>query len=480
MPFIEFAITAIVTINTIGAIVTVFRETREIASTWAWLIVLIMFPVIGFIFYFFFGRKISKHRIFHLQEAEESAIQAMAEQQIETLESTDSNFFENSYLKELAVLFLECDESLVTSDNQVELLLDGQDKFEQLKEDLRQAQNHIHLLYYIFRDDELGQELMDILIERARAGVEVLVIYDAMGSRSTKASFWRQLHEAGGKSVAFFGYAFGFINLRINYRNHRKIVVVDGKVGYVGGFNVGDDYLGKGPLGSWRDTHLRIQGNAVLNLQMRFLVDWNAAVKGKWQKNFTPAYFPESTSTGHTTMQIVSTGPDNDFQKIKKGLLKMISMAKETIFIQTPYFIPDESVLEALQIAALSGVDVRIMIPCKPDHPFVYRATEFYSHLLVDAGVKIYVYQKGFLHAKTMVVDGVVATVGTSNFDVRSFRLNFEVNAFVYDETVARAVEQSFLEDLTDCVIADQNYFDSQSYWKKFKQKCSRLFAPIL
>lgn len=480
MDVMTSVVTLVITLNTIAAIVTVFRETREIAATWAWMILLVFVPVGGFVIYFFFGRKISKERIFDLRSQEALGLSEIAEGQIERLEDNPESFLDNPFVRDLAVLFLESDESIVTIANDVEVLFDGKDKFDQLKEDLRQAQHHIHLLYYIFRDDELGRELMDILIERAQAGVEVLLVYDAMGSRGTKVKFWKELMAAGGKAVPFFGYAFGFINLRINYRNHRKIVVIDGKVGYVGGFNVGDEYLGKGELGYWRDTHLRIQGNAVLTLQSRFFIDWNAAVSPQDKKEYLEEYFPISDPVGKTAMQIVSTGPDNDFQKIKMGFIKMILMARKTIDIQSPYFIPDESVLEALQIAAMSGVTVRIMIPSKPDHPFVYRATEFYSKLMASTGVHIYVYEPGFLHAKTMVVDGKVATVGTSNFDVRSFRLNFEVNAFIYDESVAKTLQEQFNKDLADCKPATKRYFEKQSVWKKLKQSFSRLLAPIL
>ena len=356
----------------------------------------------------------------------------------------------------------------------------GQEKFTQLKEDLRNAKDHIHIGYYIFNDDKLGYELLEILIEKAHQGVEVLVLYDALGTRFIKQKFWKELHDAGGRSEAFFGYTFGIINLRMNYRNHRKIVVIDGKIGYVGGFNIGDEYLGKGKLGQWRDTHLRIRGNAVLSLQARFFIDWNATASEQYQKTFLPRYFPTLECLGDTAMQIVSTGPDNDYQKIKMGFVKMIYMAKTSIDIQTPYFIPDESVLEALQVAALSGVKVRIMVPCKPDHPFVYRATEYYCRNLLKDGVEIYLYEEGFLHAKTMVVDGVASTVGTSNFDMRSFRLNFEINAFIYDEEISCKLQDIFEKDIENCLLADEAYFKKQSPWKKLKQKFSRLLSPIL
>ena len=221
-------------------------------------------------------------------------------------------------------------------------------------------------------------------------------------------------------------------------------------------------------------------GDAVYSLQSRFFIDWNAAVYEDKRREFIPEYFPVVESMGQNTIQVVSTGPDASLQKIKLGLIKMISMAKKSVWIQTPYFIPDESVQEALSIAALSGVDVRIMIPSKPDHPIVYRATEFYASQIIQSGVKVYVYQNGFLHAKTMIVDGELVTVGTSNFDMRSFRLNFEINAFIYDEEISCKLQDIFEKDIENCLLADEAYFKKQSPWKKLKQKFSRLLSPIL
>lgn len=475
-------ITLIIFINTVAAIITVFKDTREISATWAWLLVLFLLPIVGFVMYLFFGKKLSKQNIFDLKSQETLGISEIANSQLEILgEGTVLPVFENNiYLKDLATLFLESDESIITKGNKVELILDGKEKFDQLMEDILNAQHHIHMIYYIFKDDDLGQRVMNALIEKASQGIEVLVIYDAMGSRTTSKKFWQDLEEAGGKAVSFFSQSFGFINFRINYRNHRKIVVIDGVIGYVGGFNIGNEYLGISKMGYWRDSHLRIQGNAVLTLQSRFFIDWNAVVPETHGREYSESYFPISKSLGNTSMQIVSNGPDSDFQKIKMGFIKMISMAKESIYIQSPYFIPDESVLEALSIAALSGVDVRIMVPSKPDHPFVYRATEFYSKTIIESGVKVYIYQNGFLHAKTMVVDSLAATVGTSNFDVRSFKLNFEVNAFIYDAEFAKKMEAAYMEDIKDCTEATKAYFEKQSSWLKFKQTFSRLFSPIL
>ena len=336
------------------------------------------------------------------------------------------------------------------------------------------------MLYYTFRSDDLGKRILAALEDRAAAGVEVLVVYDAMGCRGNDPRFFNNLEKLGGKTEVFFGSKIPFVNLRMNYRNHRKIMVVDAKVAYLGGFNIGDEYLGKGELGEWRDTHMKIEGNAVLTLQSRFFMDWNAVAKEKNRKDYAEAYFPIADKKGNTAMQIVTSGPDDEDQTIKMGFLKMISQAKESIYIQTPYFIPDESLHEMLKIAVLSGVKVKIMIPSKPDHPFVYRATEYFAKDIVEYGAEVYMYQNGFLHSKVMVVDDEIVSVGTANMDVRSFKLNFEINAFIYDRDVAEELIANFDEDQKNCIRATHDYFAKQSKWRKFKQAFSRLLSPIL
>lgn len=477
-----WVVNAIFILNIILAVVTVFREKRDIAATWAWLLVLVLLPIVGFIIYLFFGKKISREKIFDIKTQESIGMKELVIAQKEMLLEDEllSSKQATENTKEIASLFLESDESIVTKGNKVELFIDGNAKFDSLIRDIEQAQHHVHMLYYTIHQDELGKRVLAALEERAAAGVEVLVIYDAMGSRSTKHRFFNRLESLGGKAEPFFGSHWAIINLRLNYRNHRKIVVVDGKIGYVGGFNVGDEYLGKDEkFGYWRDTHLRIQGNAVLALQSRFIMDWNAAVD-KHRLDYQEEYFPIIPNKGKSNMQVVSSGPDSEQQQIKKGYIKMISMAKKSIYIQSPYFIPDDSVLDAITIAAMSGIDVRIMIPNKPDHPFVYRATTYYAGEMVAAGAKVYIYDNGFLHAKTVVIDGEIASVGTANFDFRSFKLNFEVNAFIYDPVVAQQLQGIYEEDMKKCYLLTQEIIDNQSVWMKFKQEFSRLLSPIL
>lgn len=470
-------------LNTILAVITVFREKRDIAATWAWLLVLILLPGVGFIFYLFIGKKLTREKIFDIKSQENIGMPELVQAQKDMLADDEellSTKQATENAKEMASLFLESNESILTKGNKVELFTDGAKKFDSLIEDISKAEHHIHMIYYIIHNDKIGNRVLKALEERAAAGVDVLVIYDALGSRSLKSSFFKPLKKLGGKAEPFFGSKLPIINLRFNYRNHRKIVIIDGKIGYTGGFNVGDEYLGEyKKFGYWRDTHLKIQGNSVLALQSRFLMDWNAAVP-KHKLEYNENYFPLIDKIGHSNVQVVSSGPDSDIEQIKKGYIKMISMAKESVFIQTPYFVPDDSVLESIQIAVMSGIDVKIMIPNKPDHPFIYRATMYYAAAMIAVGAEVYIYDDGFLHAKTVVVDGDICSIGTANFDIRSFKLNFEVNVFIYDCQIAQEQQKFFYEDMKKSYLLTQEILDNQSKWLKWKQIFSRLFSPIL
>ena len=273
----------------------------------------------------------------------------------------------------------------------------------------------------------------------------------------------------------------GQLQLRVNYRNHRKIVVIDGRVGFVGGFNVGREYLGRDKkFGYWRDTHLCIEGAAVTSLAVRFVLDWNYAAKENLFLEDSLFEIPQYTRNGRDPVQIISSGPDSKTKMIHDNYLRLIHRAQDHVYIQTPYFIPDDSILDALKIAAKSGVDVRIMIPCKPDHPFVYWATYSYIGEMVAAGAKCYVYNNGFLHAKTLSIDGMVACVGTANMDFRSFGLNFEVNAVIYSERTVQRLERAFENDMTLCTQVTRKVYDERGLVIKAKEQFSRLLSPLL
>lgn len=301
-----------------------------------------------------------------------------------------------------------------------------------------------------------------------------------MGSRGVRKRHFKELLDLGGQVEVFFPSILPLINPRLNFRNHRKIVVIDGRIGYIGGFNVGDEYLGLSDrFGYWRDTHLRLEGSSVHPLQTRFILDWNQA-SAKNDIEYAERYFPIIPQKGNAALQIISSGPDTDWEVIKYNYLRLITNAKRYIYIQTPYFIPDESFFDAVRIAVLTGIDVRIMIPNKPDHMFVYWATYSYVGQLVEAGAKVYHYEKGFIHAKTIVVDDEVASVGTANIDVRSFSLNFEVNAVLYDRILAHQLAEIFEGDILDCVELTHELYKNRSNIIKFKESISRLLTPIL
>ena len=338
-----------------------------------------------------------------------------------------------------------------TQNNEVTIYTDGNKKFEDLFKAIEEAKNHIHMEYFIIRNDDLGNKLLTLLSKKAEEGVAVRLLYDSIGGRHISKEQIEKLKSSGVKVAILFSGRIPFFNFKINYRNHRKIVVIDGIIGFVGGFNVGDEYVGLNKeIGNWRDTIFKIMGDAVIDLQTRFFLDWGHASKEDLM--FLPKYFPDNRMQGNVGIQIITSGPDKLDEAIKSNYVKMINSAKKSILIQTPYFVPDASVFEAIKIAATSGVDVRIMIPCKPDHPFVYWATYWYCGGLLKYGVKVYTYEYGFMHAKTLVVDGIVSSVGTANFDVRSFKLNFECNAVIYDTNTSQTLHTIFMEDLNNSV----------------------------
>ena len=469
-------------LNILFAMTIIFLERKDASSTWAWILVLFFLPVVGFILYLLLGRQLRKKHLFRWEGRKDIGIEKLISYQITALKEGKLDFREEQieHFKELVYMNLATNNAVLTQDNAVQIFDDGSDKFEALIKDILMAKDHIHIQYYIFKLDNLGKRILNVLIKKAKQGVKVRILYDEMGSRGVKKRQFKELLDAGGEVEVFFPSILPLINPRLNFRNHRKIGVIDGRIGYIGGFNVGDEYLGlKSKFGYWRDTHLRIEGSAVHPLQTRFLLDWNQA-SNHHRISYSERYFPAIPQKGDTAMQIVSSGPDTDYAGIKNGYIKMIMSAKKYIYIQSPYFIPDDTFLDAVQIAALSGIDVRIMIPNKPDHPFVYWATYCYAGQLLNAGAKIYHYDKGFIHAKMIVIDDEISTVGTANIDVRSFSLNFEINAFIYDRDISHSLAEIFEKDILDCTELTIEAYENRSLSVKFKESISRLLSPIL
>ncbi|KAF1301377.1 MULTISPECIES: cardiolipin synthase [Enterococcus] len=477
----ENVFTILTVANILLSFIIVFRERKQTAQTWAWLLVLMFIPVVGFILYIFFGRGISKDKIFDLKMQGKIGMNVEIEEQRQALKR---DLFPHPStaqvnVKQLVYMLTVFEHSLYTSTNEIQLFIDGREKFDQLIEDIRHAKDHIHFEYYIYRDDTLGVEVRNALVDAAKRGVKVRVLLDAWGSTQVRKNFFQPLKEHGGVVAFFFPLFVPYINPRINYRNHRKIVVIDGEIGYTGGFNVGNEYLGLvKKFGYWRDNHLRIHGPAVYSLQNRFLMDWNSQHTQEVQ--YAKELFPPIQSNGKKAVQIVTSGPDSKFEQIKMTYLKMISMAKEEILIQTPYYIPDESIHEALKLALLSGVKVQMQIPNKPDHPLVYWATYSFAAELIEFGAIIETYENGFVHAKTMIIDGGIVSVGSANIDVRSFRLDFEVNAIIYDEAITQQVQQAFLEDSKKSQVLTKERYAQRGVVIKLKEGLGRLVSPLL
>lgn len=476
-------------INIILSFTIIFLERKTPQSTYAWLLFLWVIPVLGFLFYLLFSQNLTRRKIFKYNTPENIAYQELLMKQRDDLIKNDTFIANTELVKEYQSNIeynLNAAESLYSDDNTVEIFTDGYNKFDALFQAIENATAFVLLEYYIIKYDALGQRFMELLTKKAAEGVKIRLLFDQEGGRYIPQSALNKFEDAGGEFGVFFPSRMPFINLRVNYRDHRKLTIVDGKVGFIGGFNIGDEYLGLDKkMGYWRDTHLKITGISVYELQLRFLLDWHTSGKNV-NLSFEDSVPEEFTSLENykkkdgVGIQIVSSGPDNKDQIIKQGILKMIASAKEYIYIQTPYFVPDESTFEALKIALLSGIDVRIMVPNKPDHIFIYWATLSYVGELIDYGAKVYIYDNGFLHAKVIVVDDKISTVGSCNFDIRSFSLNFETNAFIYHEETTKKLREIFIEDIDKCIYYDTMSYNNRPRRLRIKESVSRLFSPLL
>lgn len=469
-------------INFILAFIIVFFQRRDPKSVWAWLLLLYYIPILGFVLYLVIGHNFHKSKMFKIKEVEDE-LNAAIKKQENTIFNNEFSITDKrvSDYHDLILYNLETSGAIYTENNWITIYTDGKSKFEDMINEIQKAEKFVHIQYYIISKGELFDRIFDVLKKKVEQGVEVRILYDSMGSRNLGRKNIKRMKEAGIKVGEFFPAFLGRFQFRFNYRNHRKIVVIDGKMAFLGGFNIGDEYIDKSPkFGHWRDTHFKIIGEAVNDLNLRFLLDWNYTTKENLFTDEKYFVLNEIVYNEKIGLQIVSSGPDSKRQEIRDNYLRLINKAKERIYIQTPYFIPDEAVLEALKIAALSGVDVRVMIPCKPDHPFVYWATYSYAGDLLASGGRCYCYEGGFLHAKGMVVDGIVSCYGTANMDMRSFALDFEVNAVIYDPEVSSALEKIFIEDLVLCSEITKYDYSKRRLFIRIKEQISRLLAPLM
>lgn len=470
------------TFNTIIALYTVFHRPRSIASVFAWMFALIFIPGIGFLLYLFAGRGIDREIIkkyANQQNDQIAEINARIESQNQQLkgnivpngEGLLKNFLKNH------------EETLLTKGNQVEVITDGKEKFSRMFRDIEQAKETIHVEYYAIFNDKIGNAFLNLLVKKAQEGVQVRVIFDPFGG-NVRLKFFKPLSDSGGQVLPFIT-AHKFIRkTRLNYHLHRKIVIIDGKISWTGGFNVGDQYLTlTKKFGFWRDTHFRIVGMASYGFQEIFLRDWNVSALDPSQRlSYDLDYFKfiEPSQESAVSIHVVGDGPEDEAQTLKGSFIKMLLGAKKRVWFQTPYLIPDDSMIEAILMAVQSGIDVRIMIPCMPDHPFIYRATQYYANFLHQHGVKIYIYHGGFLHAKVVLMDDMLSSFGTMNQDIRSYALNFEVNAFAYSEPLNRQLTQIFEADVEQSILLTDAMIEQQPRSLRFKQSFARLMSPIL
>ena len=473
--------------------INIILENRDPTKTMAWLLIFIVLPGVGLIIYCFLGRNIRKRKLFHTQKLasdikENNLFKNM--ESIEELVELEQISIKNNKLlddrnyeeikKKVVSLLLNTGKFPFTSNNDVKIFIDGNEKFESLLKDIENAKEHIHLEYFIIKNSDIGIKIKDLLIKKAKSGVKVKILYDDVGCWRFwfHRKFFNDMKKVGIQISAFLPATFPFIGGKLNYRNHRKIVIIDGHIGYTGGINIGDEYMGKNKkFGYWRDTHIRIEGSSVYMLQMVFLTDWYYTTK---KAEFEPKYFPKLEHKGNSMIQVVATGPDSDWEALHYAYFSAICNAKERVYIETPYFIPDEGLLRALKSAALSGVDVRIIFPSIADHKIVHQASYSYFDDILKSGGKVYLYNKGFIHSKLIIIDDKIASTGSANMDLRSFMLNFEINAFIYDKDIINKISDDFFEDLKNSKEVDLEVFQNRPFIKKWAESVARLFSPIL
>ncbi|NOQ53215.1 MAG: cardiolipin synthase [Thermoplasmata archaeon] len=478
---IEYIELTVFFINILLIILVIYLNRRYPETTPFWIVVAAILPIIGFIIFLLLGHTHFIDKRFRLKAEDDIKVKHLANEQIIMLEQVDEEDLNDPVMLgfvDMAHMLLLNDDAVITTNNNVKNYSDGNEKFDDFLDDIANAKEHIHIEYYIIRNDDLGKKFVSALAAKAREGVEVRLLKDGVGCKALPSNFFKELTDAGGEVVGFFERSLG-VYIRFNHRNHRKIAIFDGLVAYVGGYNIGDEYLGLGPLGNWRDAAMRIEGYGALTAQIRFMLDWSYET-GKL-RDFDPKYFPKQEEYEGTSVQIVSSGPDSFDEKIKHAYIKMINSAKESVYLTTPYFIPDKAVADALRIAAMSGVDVRMIIPCKPDHMLIYWATYAHVGWLLENGVRAFKYDDGFIHAKSMVVDGAVGSVGSANFDIRSFKLNFETQAFVYNKEVGEDLKRRFIEDIDErCSELTLDDYKDRSNIIKMKETFALLFGDLL
>ncbi len=470
---INFIVAAII-------IVVMLLSRFDPVKTLSWMVVIILLPYIGVILYIFLGQNFRKRKIYSRKGMRDVAMMdTLGKKQILQLNNTDwKHVSKVAQHKSIITLLLNNSRALLTGNNRVEVFNHGKATFAAMKESIRTAKDSIHLHSYIIEDDTIGNEIKDLLIQKVQEGLEVRLMYDDVGSWNLPKRYVRELTNAGVEVYPFAKVLLPYLSRTINYRNHRKILVVDGAVGFLGGINIADRYADGGEFNAWRDTHLRIEGHAVHSLQAVFLQDWFFA--SKKQLGQRQRYYPPVKVTDEHYVQVVPSGPDSDWASIMQAYFAAITQAKEHIYIITPYFTPNESILSAIKIASLSGVDVRLILPAKSDAKITYWSTMSYLSELMDAGVKIHLYNKGFNHSKVITVDGSFAAIGSANMDSRSFEHNFEITAMIYDKEITGQIEEQIARDIKNSRMVRRRLWETRSIWRRLYEGLARLLSPLL
>ncbi|WP_459502488.1 cardiolipin synthase [Bacillus sp. C1] len=472
------------TITIIGISFVIFIENRSPQSTLAWLLVLALLPVVGVFLYLLFGRSRWRRRK-HLHRAEEQRNVFREILAMKRFNPTVPSIL-NERSTYLANAIQKFGGGPVAKETTTTLLTNGEETFTEIIQAIEKATHHIHVQYYIYRSDEIGTQLRDALIKKAKTGIIVRFLYDGLGSNTLKSSFLQPMQEAGIEMIEFDSILSPWLLETVNYRNHRKIVIIDGEVGFTGGLNVGDEYLGRSkkfPI--WRDSHLKIEGKALYKLQAIFLEDWLYASSGlnsySWEPFLNRDYFPgKSIPSADGAVQIIASGPSSDDASIRNALLTAMTSAKKSIWIATPYFIPDQETLTLLRLSAISGIDVRILYPGKSDSIISDQASQSYFTPLLQAGASIYRYKDGFMHAKIVLIDDEIAAIGTANMDIRSFELNYEIIAMLYESKTVLDIKHDFEKDFNDSIQIKWESFKKRSIRKRILESLMRLISPLL
>jgi cardiolipin synthase len=468
----------------------IISENRSPSVTMAWILSFLALPVVGVLLYIFLGRTVNffSRRLHLTPQGVDSEllqrIRPLVVRQVSLTKMIRNDTVRSTAQRRLVEMMRRTGLSVLTAADQVEIMQDADVKYPQLEADLEAAQHSIHMEYFIWQADAYMQKFADLLIRKAQQGVEVRILFDALGSHFLlwkNRGYLNRLRRGGVKIYPYLNF-LGLLQLHtINYRNHRKIAVIDGKIGYTGGMNMGEEHLiGAPPYRAWRDTHLRLTGDTVSILQGIFTTSWFNTTK---EVLADLRYFPEheENSDNPIPVQIVLSGPDSQWHAIQQQYFLMIMSAEEHVYIQSPFFIPNSSVAEALRVVAMSGVDVKLMFaPRDTGTPIANWAANTYFVDMVDAGAKVYLYQPAYMHAKTLSIDSAVCSVGTANMDMRSFTTNYEMNAVLYDAAKAEELEAAFERDLAGCIRFDAKAYRARARWVRFRDSLARLLSPLL